>query len=95
MGEIDVLSVGRGHNKVEVGNTPEDVEKARTMIEDMLKRGYSIFVEDPKTGDLKRVKKFNPKKMMYLIDAPVPGAEKVEVPVKKSKATAVGRTAGG
>lgn len=94
VGVIDVLSVGRGHMRVEIPeNDPAQLEKARLMIEDMLKRGYSIFIETS-DGKTRRVKKFNPKRMTYLIDAP-DDLGKVETPVAKSKATAVGRTAGG
>lgn len=94
VGVIDVLSVGRGHMRVEIPeDDPAQLEKARLMIEDMLKRGYSIFIETS-DGKTRRVKKFNPKRMTYLIDAP-DDIGKVEAPVSKSRATAVGRTAGG
>lgn len=94
IGLLDVLSVGRGHMRLEI---PEDdpvaIAKARTMIESMLEQGYSIFIETS-DGKTRRVKKFNPKRMTYLIDAP-DEKSKVEVKATKSKATAVGRTAGG
>lgn len=128
-GVLDILSVGRGHLRLVVDpSDPKGVEDARRTIEDMMARGYSIFVE---TDDgTKRVKAFNAKRMTYLIDPPTPAADdplapqdaaaniadglrpcgcgprgrhkrscplsgRVEVPVHKAKATAVGRTAGG
>lgn len=107
MGELDVLSVGQGHLRVTVDDKdPEGIDKARRMIEDMLKRGFSIFVETDK--GLRRVKKFNPQRMTYLVDdVPDEGelektrptkltkTPKKEIPVSKAKSTAVGRTAGG
>lgn len=104
-GQLDVLSVGHGHLKITIteGDAVE-IEKARRIITDMLERGYSIFVEQP-DGSTKRVKKFDPKKMVYVIDdtmetvpakkAPPRKQPTKEVPVAQSKATAVGRTAGG
>lgn len=76
MGQLDVLSVGRGHLRVTVDDKdPDGINAARRMIEDMLKRGFSIFVETDK--GLRRVKKFNPKRMTYLIDD-VPDDEALE-----------------
>lgn len=76
MGQMDVLSVGRGHLRVTVDDKdPASLDSARRMIEDMLKRGFSIFVETDK--GLRRVKKFNPARMTYLIDH-VPDDEKLE-----------------
>jgi hypothetical protein len=97
-GMLDVLSVGKGDIRLTVSGTPEEIEKGRRIIEEMLAKGYSIFVEG-ETG-LKRVKKFNPARMTYVISelAPPGSEQKVvekEVPVAGSKAKAIGRTAGG
>lgn len=94
VGTLDVLSVGRGHMRLDIPEDDADaIKKAGAMIEVMLAQGYSIFIETS-DGKTRRVKKFNPKRFTYLIDAP-DEVSKVEVPVGKSKATAVGRTAGG
>lgn len=114
VGVLDVLSTGHGHMKVTItpGDTAE-IEKARRMIEDMLQRGFSIFVETD-DGETRRVKKFDSKRMIYYIDppdtieAPEPAAaaapppakrakapKYAERPVASSRATAVGRSAGG
>jgi hypothetical protein len=106
-GILDVLSIGRGDLRLMVGTSDEDREKAKALIEEMLRAGYAIFVETDK--GLVKVKRFNPKRMTYVImDAPEtptpiagptpvapPKAVERDVPVAGSRATAVGRTAGG
>lgn len=107
-GVLEVLSIGKGDLKLTIGgDDPEDTEKARKLIEEMLHKGYSIFVETDKGPT--RVKRFNPKRMTYIIseivDEDTPQATKAKrtpprkrttsVPVSGSRATAVGRTAGG
>lgn len=106
-GMLEVLSVGKGDLKLTIDGTPEDIEKGKAIIEEMLQKGYTLFVETPK--GLTRVKKFNPKHMAYVVAAlhedadedevaTTKGKGKVgerEIPVAGSKATAVGRTAGG
>lgn len=107
-GMLEVLSIGKGDLKLTLGgDDPEDVETARKLIAEMLVKGYSIFVETD-NGPVK-VTQFNPKRMTYtIVEGPVtatpPGKPKraakkkaatKEVPVAGSKATAVGRTAGG
>lgn len=103
-GMLEVLSVGKGDIKISLdpGN-PDDVENARRLIEEMLAKGYGLFVETDK--GLSRVKKFNPKRMTYVISEWVDEAaaaperpkrsRRTEVPVAGSKAKAIGRTAGG
>lgn len=100
-GMLEVLSVGKGDIKLTVGgDDPEEIAKAKAVIEEMLAKGYGIFVETAR--GLRRVKKFNPKKMSYVIaevvEAPTPKGRRVvdrEVPLAGSKAKAIGRTAGG
>lgn len=109
-GMLEVLSVGKGDIKISLDNkNPSDVENARKLIEEMLAKGYGIFVETD-TG-LSRVKKFNPKRMTYVItemvEQPVQAASAPEqakpvkrtrerqIPVAGSKAKAIGRMAGG
>ncbi len=110
-GMLEVLSVGKGDLRLTVGGDADDTEKAKQLIEEMLRKGYGIFVETDK--GLTRVKRFNPKRMSYVItelvedalpEAPKPKKKpgptkrrtrEKEVPVGGSKAVAVGRTAGG
>lgn len=108
-GMLQILSVGKGDIKLTLGPDPDDVDNARKIIEEMLAKGYGIFVETDE--GLARVKKFNPKRMSYVIseivdDVEPAGAEHAgakkprrtrdkHVPVAGSKAKAIGRTAGG
>lgn len=108
-GVLEVLSVGKGDIKISLDHTnPADVANARKLIEEMLSKGYGIFVE---TDDgLSRVKKFNPKRMTYVITEVVDAPEASttddagkpakrtrdkHIPVAGSKAKAIGRMAGG
>lgn len=102
-GMLEVLSVGKGDIKLSIDPAnPKDVEGARSMIEEMLAKGYGIFWEDAR-GALRRVKRFDPKKMEYIVSEviqppPAPPAKRTRerrVPVAGSKAKAIGRTAGG
>lgn len=118
-GMLDVLSIGKGDLNLSIdGDHPEDVERARELIGEMLRAGYAIFV-DSDDGPV-RVHEFNPNRMTYTIRERLPeelagaampalppgpaakAAKKAakrgtrrEVPVAGSRATAVGRTAGG
>lgn len=99
-GVLEVLSIGKGDLKLTLDpGDPDDVERARSIVNEMLRKGYSIYVDTDK-GPV-RVKRFSAKRMSYTITEVVssPGepqrsAEK-QVPVAGSRATAVGRTAGG
>lgn len=106
-GVLEVLSIGKGDLKLTIGgDNPEDTEKARKLIEEMLKKGYAIFVETDKGPT--RVKKFNARRMTYIISEvpdepalepakakPARKVKETHVPVAGSRATAVGRTSGG
>lgn len=87
---IDVLNTGYGDFELRFNpDSPEEVEKAKQTITDMLKRGYAIFI---KQGDQTfRVRKFDPDKNVYIIGS----TPAEEVPVNEVRATAVGRSAGG
>lgn len=65
VGCLDVLSIGKGDLRITIGDNPDDTEKARKLINEMLRKGYGIFVETDK--GLTRVKRFNPKRMTYVI----------------------------
>lgn len=108
-GFLDVLSIGKGDLRLDVGGNDADRERAKEIIGEMLEKGYAIFVETD-DGPV-RVMGFIASEMSYLIvdddqaepDPPTPDATpakakraaKKKVPVEGSKATAVGRTAGG
>jgi hypothetical protein len=87
---IDVLNTGYGDFELRFNpNSPEEVEKAKQTITDMLRRGYAIFVR--KGTETFRVRKFDADKNVYIIGS----TPAEEVPVAEARATAVGRSAGG
>jgi len=106
---IDILNCGEGDLEIRFkeGDAIE-LERAKRIIGDMLKRGYALFVRGS-DGGLIRVKRFDPKQNCYVIaDGPTVPAEAVPVPthrrnlraekalpIEKAKAISVARTAGG
>jgi hypothetical protein len=94
-GYLHVLSVGKGDVRIEIRDGEEDLQKAEALITDLLRRGAAIVVEDA-AGRHRRVKRFDAKKRVYILQS-VPGESEppAPVPVQKGKATAIGRTAGG
>lgn len=109
-GQLDVLNVGKGHLELKFHqNDVIETTRAKRIIEDMLRRGYALFVHG-KGDALIRVRKFIPKTGTYIIaDGPEipPEAVALEpkvarklpgmkaVPMTRAKATVVGRSAGG
>jgi hypothetical protein len=111
-GFLDVLNCGAGHLtfKFNKGN-PDETEKAKKVIGDMLKRGYMIFILKDK--EQKRVRAFDAEHEEYILEEPdvIPEAEPVAalktikgrkprgrppgVPMRSAKATAIGPSAGG
>ena len=109
-GSLEILNVGAGHLKIEFNKAnPAEVARAKRMVEDMLQRGYAIFVHAEK-GRLLPVRRFDPKTAAYIVED-VPGVEEMarehpvrppkngrrtrRIPMATAKATVVGRTAGG
>ena len=87
---IDVLNTGYGDFELRFDlNKPDEVERAKQTITDMLKRGYAIFVR--KGTETFRVRKFDPDKNVYIIGS----TPAEEIPIAEGRATAVGRSAGG
>ena len=87
---IDVLNTGYGDFELRFDpNKPDEVQKAKETITDMLKRGYAIFVRQGQ--ETFRVRKFDAAKNVYIIGC----TPAEEIPITDTKATAVGRSAGG
>lgn len=87
---IDVLNTGYGDFELRFDpNKPDEVQKAKETITDMLKRGYAIFIRHG--NETFRVKKFDVNRNVYIIGS----TPAEEVPITEAKATAVGRSAGG
>lgn len=87
---IDVLNTGYGDFELSFDpNKPDEVQKAKETITDMLKRGYAIFVRQGK--ETFRVRKFDVDKNVYIIGS----TPAEEIPIAETRAMAVGRSAGG
>jgi hypothetical protein len=103
MGSLDVLNCGAGHLRFDFDkDDPQEAERAKRVIQDMISRGYSLFIEQPDGGGLVKVEGFDAATSSYIIsDAPEPvkkrggKGKKRRVPMTGSKATGVGPTAGG
>jgi hypothetical protein len=98
-GMVEVLNCEAGHLTFNVGKSDENKEKAKTVITDMLKRGYLILAKVD--GQEVRVKQFDPATEEYIIEGP-PAAETPakkgkgrRVKMKDTKVTGIGPTAGG
>lgn len=86
---IDVLNTGYGDFELRFNpNEPDEVQKAKETITDMLKRGYAIFVRQGE--ETFRVRKFDVDRNVYIIGS----TPAEEVPIAEAKAIAVGRSAG-
>lgn len=109
VGSLSILNVGAGDLRFRFDqNEPAEVEAAKRVIEDLLKRGYTILV---RVGDeLQKVSSFDPECECYLVsevpaesaaEAPIRGPRrrgrppKAKVPMRAAEATALAPTAGG
>lgn len=98
-GQLDILNCGEGHMEIKFDEKDQiETERAKRVIQDMLKRGYSLFIQG-EGNELIRVKEFDSKKGVYIIadgatEEPKPIKTK-EVRMHKAKAVSVGRSAGG
>ena len=62
-----ILSVGHGDTKFSFDSKDEEeVATAKIAVQDMIKRGYFIFVETP-DGELRRVEAFDPATCEYVV----------------------------
>lgn len=70
-GEMGILNVGAGDTKLSFDpSDPGEVKRASSVVKDMLKRGFAIFVEvghDESGPTYRRVKDFDPKTAEYII----------------------------
>jgi hypothetical protein len=80
-GTLDVLNCCAGHMSFSFDNgDPLELERAKRVVTDMLKRGYALFIED-KDGKLAKVKKFDPKRAEYIIaDGPLYAGDTCRMP---------------
>lgn len=104
-GGLDILNTGAGHIEIRFDNKPEEIDRAKKIIEDMLRRGYSLFVEG-EDRKLVRVESFDAGRGLYIVENTDPvmakdeeakkrGRPKKALKMAETKVTAIGRTAGG
>jgi len=78
-GTIGVLSVGAGDFKLSFDkNNPVELERAKRIVTDMLRKGYAILIEVGKQNGepiYRRAKAFDPETCEYIIDG-VPDEQK-------------------
>lgn len=106
-GELAILNCTDGDTRISFNsNDPDEVERARAVVEDMLRRGYCISVV---VGDkMERAVDFDPSKDEYIVEKSTPkqhAKPESETPSKKRSihrrsakehgAVSVGMTAGG
>jgi hypothetical protein len=91
---IDILNCRMGHTEVRFAKgEPEEVDRAKEMVQQMMRAGYTIFVHGP-DGELLKVDDFDAERECYIIGKK-DDTKKRKVPIRKARASAVGRTAGG
>ncbi len=85
-GELSVLNCTAGDIVVSFDKgSAAEVERAKRIIQDMLKRGYALFVHDD-DGKLQKVKRFDPETCEYVIvDGPLYAGDQSAVDVDQSE----------
>lgn len=97
-GTIGILNVGAGDTKLSFDkNNPKERKRAAKIVDDMLKRGYAVFVQvGEKDGEplYQRAHAFNPETCEYLIfgdpeddDSEGPKNEQKSAPRRRTAAT--------
>lgn len=88
-GQIDILSCNDGHAEIHVNaSDPISLTRAERIIQDMLRRGYALFVTGA-DGALIRVKSFDPVTKCYVIgDGPLYAGEVTPATEERKPATA-------
>lgn len=77
---LDILNTGHGHMEISFDKgDPMELERAKRIIADMLRRGYVLFIEGEDKA-LIRVEHFDPEKGVYIIaDGPLYAGDQAEV----------------
>ena len=74
-GGLDILNVGLGDLKVRWNPLDAaDRAKAKKMIQDLMRQGYAILIEEP-DGSYKRATRFDPDRDCYIVTEVVRGEE--------------------
>ncbi len=84
IGSLAVLNCGAGDLRFSFDpGKPEEIERAKGVIADMLKRGYILMIEV--NGKWRRAKGFDPARCEYLVADVDPGEDETEAAEKTSK----------
>lgn len=109
-GSLTVLNVATGdiHLKFDHCDNPDEIERATQIIKDMKKRGYAILAREPGHDDWHVVQHFDPATLEYLVrddggtkeEPPKkkrgrPKGSSRRLPMKKTEAVGIARSAGG
>jgi hypothetical protein len=64
---LDILNTGHGHAEINFDpSKPEELTRAKSVITDMLERGYLLFIEGA-DGQVVKVEAFDPAQGRYII----------------------------
>jgi hypothetical protein len=81
IGELGILNVGAGDTKLSFDpSKPDEVKRAASIVQDMIKRGFAILVEvgqDDKGPLYRRAHDFDPETAEYIVAG---APDSVEVP---------------
>jgi hypothetical protein len=95
-GHVGILNVGAGDTKLSFDkNNPAERERAKRIVQDMLRKGYAILVEVGKAEDgepiYRRAKDFDPETCEYIIAGDPVGEINLHEPVQPPARRPVGR----
>lgn len=97
-GIIDVLAAGKGHEELTL---PDDHQAAKAQVDDLLKKGYAVFVSveegegDQKQKTDKKVTGFDGDTGEYICAEQITETKESRYAAASVKATAIAPTAGG
>jgi len=98
-GEVAILNCAEGDTRLTFDSNDEsEVRRAREIVTDMLRRGYTIsLLVDGEPKKMEKVTGFDPEADEYVISSPRGGSKKAasRVSAKGRRAIAVAPTAGG
>lgn len=92
-GELDILNVGAGHIEIRFDTKdPIETTRAARIVQDMLRRGYALFVEG-KDKTMLRVQRFHADEGVYIIadGAEIPPETEPEEPIPPTEKRKPGR----
>lgn len=84
---LDVLNCGAGHIEIDfTKDDPNSVTEAKKIIQDMIKRGYTVVIET-EDRQTRRVEAFDPEHSHYIVSAGPTVIEPADEPAGAEAAT--------